>query len=144
MGDRPEVSKYRRALRNSVSAEARAYGFSLVVLTTGYLCVDEHKLPGQLGALSFLAGALLAEVIVAIGAFREFGATWSTGEQVEYRAYASVRVLSVVAGVFAGWGIATVVHGHDLAYFLSALVAVTVYELTMAGELALALRRTGD
>ena len=135
------MSRYRLALKNSVSAESRAYGFSIVALTAGYLCVDEHRLPGHTGALCFLGGVLLAQLLAAALAFRSLRGTWSSGEEVEYHAYGSVHIVSVIAGVFAGWGIAVLVHGHDLAYFLSGLVAITVYQLALAGELALAMSR---
>jgi hypothetical protein len=134
-------STYRLAVRNTVAAEARAYGFSLVVLTDGYLCVDEHRLPGHLGALSYLGGVLLSQALIAAFAFRRLGVTWSTGEDVEYRAVVSVHVLSVIAGVLAGWGIAALVHAHDLAYFLCGLGGLTVYQLALAAELALGMRR---
>lgn len=45
----------------------------------------------------------------------------------------------VVAGVFAGWGIAALVHRHVLAYFLAAFAAVLVYAAVLSFELALGL-----
>lgn len=135
------MSGYRLALRNSVAAESRAYGFSVVLLTTGYLCVDSHRLPGHIGALCYLAGALTAQVCVAALAFAGRSKRWSSGEDAVYHAYGSVHVVSVVVAIFAGWGIAVLVHGHDLAYFTSALVSIVVYQLVMAAELALTLRR---
>ena len=44
-------------------------------------------------------------------------------------------------GVFAGWGIAAVVAGHDLAYFLAALVSLLVFGVLLSAELALAMQR---
>jgi hypothetical protein len=136
------MNDYRRALRNSVAAEARAFGFSLVVLTTGYLCVQEHGLPHVWGAFSYLGGALLAQFLLACIAFRGPLATWSTGEDVQYYAFASLHVASVIAAAFAGWGAAAAVGGHhDLAFFLTALTALLVYGLLLALELGFALQR---
>ena len=75
------MSRYRRALRNSVAAEARAFGFSLVVLCAGYLCVEEHGLPhekvnvhGGACALGHPIGASGARILVTlIGALRKYG-----------------------------------------------------------------------
>jgi hypothetical protein len=138
------MNRHRRALRNSISAEARAYGFSLVVLTTGYLCVDDRGLPGARGALAFLGGALLAQALVATVAFEGFRKTWSGGEDVSYYAPTSVHLVSVVAGVFAGWGLAALVHRHVLAYFLAAFGAVLVYTTVLSIELALGLAERPD
>jgi|1186.fasta_scaffold217373_2 hypothetical protein len=135
------MSRYRRALRNSVAAEARAFGFSLVVLCTGYLCVQEHGLPHVSGAFAFLGGALLAQVLIACLAFRSPLATWSAGEEVEYYAFASLHVVSVIAAALTGWGVAAAVSGHNLAYFLTALASLLVYGVLLAAELAFAMQR---
>jgi hypothetical protein len=144
MGDQSQMSDYRRALRNSVAAEARAFGFSLVVLVGAYVCVQEHGLPHISGAFAFLGGALLAQVLLAVAAFRHPLATWSGGEEdVEYYAFASLHVVSVVAAAFAAWGVAAAVNGHhDVAFFLTAFASLLVYGVLLALELGIALQRS--
>jgi hypothetical protein len=133
------VTRYRVALRNSVASEARAFGFSLVVLVTAYLTIRYHGLPGAHGALVYLGGVLLGQITSAVAAFRSVRATWSSGENVEYHAWASVHLASPIAGALAGWGIAYAVHPRLAAFAAAGFGAVLVYELVLAGELAAAM-----
>jgi len=133
------VSRYRVALRNSVSSEARAFGFSLVVLVTAYLTIRYHGLPGAHGALVYLGGVLLGQVASAVAAFRGLRGTWSSGEEVEYHAWASVHLASPIVAALAGWGIAYGVHPRLAAFAAAGFGAVVVYQFVLAGELAAAM-----
>lgn len=132
------MRRYRVALRNSVSAEARAFGFSLVVLVTAYLTIRYHGLPGARGALTYLGGVLLAQALAAGAAFRR-DETWHAGEEVEYSAWASVHLASPILAVLAGWGVAWVVPSRLAAFAAAGFVAVSVYQFVLAGELAAAM-----
>src|SRR5690606_26960626 len=72
---------YRQALRSAVAAEAHAYGFTLVVWTTGALALTEEGL--VLGrVLAFLAGALAAMAVVVAAAFSGVRAAYLDVEHV--------------------------------------------------------------
>ena len=136
------MARYRVALRNSVASEARAFGFSLVVLVTAYLTIRYHGLPGAHGALVYLGGVLLGQVVSAAAAFRSVRAMWSSGEDVEYRAWASVHLASPIVAALAGWGIAYGVHPRLAAFAAAGFGAVVVYQFVLAGELAAAMTAT--
>lgn len=137
--DAASPGRYRLALKNSVASEARAFGFSLVVLATAYLTITYHGLPDALGALCYVGGVLAGQTVAAAVAFRGVRETWRSGEQVEYRAPASVHLLSPVCGVLAGWGVGWAIASHALAFAVAGCAAVVVYQFVLAGELALAM-----
>jgi hypothetical protein len=138
----PLAVRYRRTLKASVSAEARAYGFSVAILITGYLAISEHGLPGWAGSLAYLGGILLAQI--GIGVLGMQGESWDTSEPYRYASFGALRVVCVAAAVLAGWGVAALVSGHVLAFFLSALVSVGLFQLLMALELALSVTSEAD
>lgn len=131
--------RYRTALKNSVAAEARAFGFSIVVLAAAYTTIAYHGLPGATGALCYLGGVLVAQGLVAFVAFQGLTETWQSGEQVEYRAPAIVHALSPICGVLAAWGVGWAIGSHDLAFAAAGCVGIVVYQIVLAGELAVAM-----
>lgn len=135
-------SRYRIALKNSVASEARAFGFSIVVLATAYVTITYHGLPNAFGALCYVGGVLVGQALSAVAAFRSASETWRSGEEVEYRAPAAVHLLSPICGVLAGWGVAWAIGAHLLAFAAAGCAAVLVYQFVLAGELALAM--TGE
>jgi hypothetical protein len=131
------MHRYRRSLEIAISGEARAYGFSVVALTVGYLAVTEHGLPGARGALAYVGGVVAAQAAAALLAFAGHPA-WSPGEDVRFRSFGAIHVVSVACGVFAGWGGAAVVGEHAAAYAAAGFCAVAVYQVVLGAELALA------
>jgi hypothetical protein len=135
------MSRYRRSLRNSVSAEARAFGFSVVLLASAYLCVGAHGLPGTGGTLAYAGGVLAAQLATAALAFGGTHETWSTGEDVRYRAYGAVHLVSVSLAILLAWGVASLVGAHTAAFAATGFAAIAAYQLLLAVELALAMVR---
>lgn len=136
-------TRYRIALRNSVAAEARAFGFSLVVLATAYLTITYHGLPDAFGALCYVGGVLAGQTFSAAVAFGSMRETWRSGEGVEYRAPGAVHLLSPICGVLAGWGVAWAIGSHLLAFAAAGCAAVIVYQFVLAVELAAAMVDSG-
>jgi hypothetical protein len=132
-------ARYRIALRNSVASEARAFGFSIVVLASAYLTISYHGLPGAFGALCYVGGVLAGQALSGLVAFRSPKETWRSGEEVEYRAPAAVHLLSPACGVLAGWGVGWAIESHLLAFAAAGCAAVISYQFVLAGELALAM-----
>ena len=136
---RSRLGRYGHVLCNSISAEARAYGFSVVLLTVGYLTVSERGLPGAGGAFAYMGGALGAQCAVAVAAFRRPTKTWSSGESVKYYAPVAVHLASVVAAVLVGWGVAAAITLKDGAFAGAGFCSILVYQLLLALELTLGL-----
>jgi hypothetical protein len=80
MPPRPRPIAYRGALATAVSSEAKAYGFIVVVWTSGAVQLATHGEPGVGGALSFLGGVLAAMAVVVAAAFGSPFATWTQQE----------------------------------------------------------------
>lgn len=129
------MSRYRRGLRAAVAGGARAYGFTLVIWTTGALAIQECGRPGVAAAFAFLAGALLGMAAIVFVSFGGPRATWEDRGIVS-RAYGAVHLGSVAAAVAAGWLLTALLHG-PLAFLAASLVAVVVYNLLLGLELAL-------
>jgi hypothetical protein len=130
---------YRRVLRNAVSDEARAYGFSVVLLSTGYLTISERGLPGVGGTFAFLGGAIVAQWVTGVLAFGKPTATWQTQENMTYYAHVAVHYVSVALAVLVGWGVAAGITTKDAAFGASSFCAILVYELLLALETMLGI-----
>jgi len=128
---------YRAALRSAVGAEAHAYGFTLVVWTTGALALTEEGLVTR-RVLGFIGGALLAMILIVIAAFRGVRAAYLDVEHVRL-AYGAIHIVSVVAGVAAGLLMLWLLDGVP-AVMSSAFVAITLYNLLLAAEVRLSVR----
>lgn len=131
------LRSYRRALRAAVGAGAKAYGFTLVIWTTGALTVTEHGLPRSVDALAFLGGALLAEALTIVVCFGGLRSTWGD-VGLTRRAYGAIHLGAVALAVVAGWLVAATVHG-TLGFFGAALTAVVIYNFLLALEVALSI-----
>ena len=131
---------YRKSLSIAVSAEAKAYGFTLVVWTTGAVTIAERGLPGVAGAFAYLGGILVAQTIVVFAAFGTPRSTWRV-ESEDRRTYGAIHVASVVLAVLSGWGLAAWIPDRALAYLVAGFTACVLYQLLLALEIALSVVR---
>ncbi len=130
------MSRYLYALRFALSRQASAYGFTLIVWSTGALASWELGSPGPVDVFAFLGGALVAmssAVAFAFGPWRPF-----KEQQPFRRPFSGMHVPSVPVAAAAGFGVTAAV-GGAAGYFFASFVAVAVYEASLAGELALAV-----
>lgn len=134
-------SRYLHALRFALSDQADAYGFTLVVWGTGALAVWQLGKPDPAEVFAYLGGALVSiSLIVAI----VFGVRRPLEEpESPRRPLSAMHLASAPAAVAAGWAL-TPLFGGAAGYFVAAFVAVGVYQLLLAAEVASALapRRT--
>lgn len=115
----------------------KGYGFTLIIWTTGALAFAEHGLPRAEDALAFLGGALVGMALIVTLSFGGLRSTWADIGLVQ-RAYGAIHVVSVVAAVLAGWLVAALLPGL-VAFLGASLVAVVVYNLVFAVEVALSV-----
>jgi hypothetical protein len=102
----PVLGRYRAALRWTTGAEAKAYGFTLLIWSTGTFLFYYHGFARPHEVILFVAGAftgMAATVLIAFGGVR---ATWQKGEEPRRYAYGAVHLLSVTLGILAAWAIA--------------------------------------
>lgn len=133
------LGRYRSALRWTISAEAKAYGFTLLIWATGTLLFYEHGFPRPYEVLLFVSGALSGMALTVLVAFggRPF-AVWRQGEEPRRFAYGAVHIVAVFAGVLAAWGIAAALP-RALSFIFTPMLANLVYQGVIALEVTLSL-----
>lgn len=130
------MDRYRHALRFALGRQANAYGFTLVIWGTGALAVWQLGKPDPADVFAYIGGALVAVSLIVgavFGVRRPFRI-----ERPPRRPFSAMHLPSVPAAIATGWGL-TVPLGGAAGFFVSALVAVAVYQLLLALEVAFAL-----
>jgi hypothetical protein len=128
---------YGRALRSAPPSEGRAYGFTLVVWSTGQLCSSTWGPPRPADVALSAAAALL---VIAAATAGPFEALWSRvrprggGE----RAYGLIHAVSVGAAIASARALTVLPRGPG--FFVVPLVAVAVFEVGLAAEVMVAKR----
>lgn len=126
------LREYRTALRVSLGAESKAYGFTLVIWATGAMTMSRHGSPGASGVVGFIGGALFGMAVIILVSFGGPVSTWKPTRLHRY-ALGAVHVISVAGAVTAGW--ATGYLPSTIAAFsVAPAVAVVVYQLILAAE----------
>ncbi|HJT38504.1 MAG TPA: hypothetical protein VJ818_08775 [Actinomycetota bacterium] len=128
----------RRALRVAIEHEASAYGFALVIWTTGQLSITARGEPGRAGAVSFVGGALAAMIVTLLVSFGGPTHAWHT-ENPRRFAFGGVHVLSVSTAIAVGWFAASALHGKAAAFATSGFVATLVYQIVLGIEVFLSM-----
>jgi hypothetical protein len=130
------LSRYLHALRFALGNQANAYGFTLVVWGTGALATWQLGKADPVDVFAYLGGALVSVsliVAVAFGISRPF----ETPEPPR-RPFSAMHLASAPAAAAAGWAL-TLLLGGFAGFFLAAFLAVGIYQLLLAVEIAVAL-----
>lgn len=131
------MHRYRQALRSVLNAEAKAYGFTLVIWGTGMLTEAQRGRPSPLGVVAFVGGAFLAMALTIVATLGGPMSKWGNRRQQRRYALGSVHLLSVAAAIASGWSLTLVVPSRPVAYLVAAAVAVVVYQLVVGIEVSL-------
>ncbi|MGH3002647.1 MAG: hypothetical protein ACRDM1_08325 [Gaiellaceae bacterium] len=134
---------YQQALRFALSRQANAYGFTLVVWGTGALATWELGKPDPADVFAFVGGVLVS-ISLIVGLVFGIRQPFRVDEPPR-RPFSAMHLPSVPAAIASGWGLTLLVDGVA-GFFVSGLVAVALYQLLLALEVAFALvpRRTSD
>jgi hypothetical protein len=135
--------RYVGFLAYAISGEARAYGFTLVIWSTGATCIARHGLPGEWEIILFVLGALTAFGVNLLVAFPDHSATYHRSQEPSRWAWGQFHVASILLGIGGGWLGAAFV-GGSLAYFTASLGAVLAFELVLSVEIMLTTPRRGQ
>lgn len=130
------MSRYLHALRFALSNQANAYGFTLVVWGTGALAIWQLGKPDPADVFAYLGGALVSiSLIVAV----VFG-VWHPFESPEppRRPFSAMHLASAPAATAVGWALTLLLDGAP-GLLVAAFLAVGVYQLLLAVEVAVAL-----
>ncbi|MGE5225616.1 MAG: hypothetical protein ACM3OO_01945 [Planctomycetaceae bacterium] len=133
------LGPFRDALRTAVASETRAYGFTLLVWSTGALSVAQEGLPTVAQVFAFLLGALLAMALVVLVAFGGPMRRWTTSREPHY-AFGAIHIGSVAVGTTCGWIVCLALSAR-MAFAGAAFTAVLVYQLLLGLEVAVSSAR---
>ncbi len=135
------MSTFRAALSRALASKAEMYGFPLIVWSSGALQSHRFGVPGVEGVLAFAGGALVAMAVVIVVTCR--GLTCPLPKRdPSIRAFGGIHVISVLGSIVCGWAVALAVSGW-VAFFVSALVTVLVFEGLLSVELHVAASGAG-
>lgn len=137
------VREYRKALRSALSAEAKAYGFTLMFWGTGAITTAVRGSPGVAGAVAFVVGALAGMALVILASFGGPESTWGSGRPLRQHVMGAIHLASVAAAVAGGAGVAAAVPGHAFAFLAAAATAVILYQLVLGLEVAASIVAAG-
>jgi hypothetical protein len=126
------VSRYRFALTTVVTKEAKAYGFAVVVWSTGTFLMVERGRPTPGAILVFGGAIMLAQAIALMIAYGTPTATWVSPQDREY-VLTAFHGVPIVAAVLIAWALAAGVSGM-WAFFLAPLCAALAYQLLLGLE----------
>ncbi len=137
------ASSYRASLRQALSGETKAYGFTLVVWGTGALAMAEHGNPGRSGAIAYVAGTLLAMTAVILLAFGGPAGRWESSGRTSF-GLGGIHVVSVPVSVAVGWALAALLGPHWAAFGAAGFGAVMVFQLLLGLEVAVSSPNAGE
>jgi hypothetical protein len=131
------VNRYRAALRSMVGAEAKAYGFTLLIWSTGAFLFHYHGFPRPFEVILFVAGAFTGMAVMTVVAFGGPRAAWRPEAEPRRYTYGAIHLLSVAAGMLAAWGIAASLPRVP-SFVVTPLLANVIYQGLIGVEVMLA------
>lgn len=123
---------YRQALQTVVTKEAKAYGFALLVWSTGSLLLIERGKPTAAAVLVFVGGVLAAQAAALLIAFGSPWRVWGDSQHPEY-VWTAFHVVPIAAGVLLAWLLAAETSGM-WAYLAAPFAALFAYQLLLGLE----------
>ncbi len=130
------MDELRRSGRVALSSLGPAYGFTVVVWSTGAILLHYQGTPAPWEVVIFSAGILLAMAVAAMAAFGGPRVRWRH-EAPERFAAGVIHVLSVFAGVGVAWALAAAIDAAE-AWAIAPFGAVLALEALVAVEIHLA------
>jgi len=124
--------RFRAALRTVVAKEAKAYGFTIVVWSTGAFLLVERGKPTAPAILVFVGALLLVQGMSIFLAYGSPLRVWHDPSRPEY-VWSAFHAGPIAAGVLLAWLLSSQVSGM-WAYFLAPFVAALAYQLLLGLE----------
>lgn len=126
------MNGYRSALQTVVTKEAKAYGFALVLWSTGSLLVVERGQPTAGAVVVFAGGVLGAQATALLLAFGSPMKVWGDRSHPEY-VWTAFHVIPIAAGVLLAWLLAAETAGL-WAYLAAPFAGLLAYQLLLGLE----------
>lgn len=137
------MSHYRSNLRSSVAASAAPCGYTITVWSSGTVTFEALG-PPELGqVLLFVAGAVLAFLMVESAAYGSFQIRLASGEPPAVTVWGSAHFLSAGVSVSTVW-LAAHTLGTAVAWPAAGFLATLLYLLLNALQVTLATERGGE
>jgi hypothetical protein len=129
----------RDQLKSSVAASSAPYGYTLTIWGSGAVAMGELGSPRIGGTLLFIAGAVLAFVLIEGLAYGSLSIQPSTGEPTTIAVWGDAHLLSAGGAVFVVWLLVRAIDGKA-GWAVAGFAATAVYLLVNAVQNALASR----
>ena len=130
------MREYRRNLRAALGASAGPYGYTLTIWTSGAVLIHAFGVPGTLGALLFVVGAVAAFALVGLLAFGSMARHFDEKSE-EDLFWGSLHLLSVGAAIAMAALVARYLVGL-VAWPVGSFSAATAYFLVLGVESSIA------
>jgi len=131
--------RYRKNLRSSVAASAAPYGYTLTVWSSGAVAIDQLGKPHLAQILLFMAGAVLAFVLVEVVAYGSLRVRLVSGDAPAIAVWGNAHWVSAGVAILAVWGV-----DHALSrtpgWAASGFLATGLYLLLNAAQVTAASR----
>ncbi len=124
------MSTYKSALRSTLKAERKAYGFTLVIWGGATVTSGVQGPTTTLEGISYVGGALAAMAAVILLTVHVAGAP--DRPESDRLALGAIHAISVACAIGGAWLAAELVRPVWLAYLVAGAVVTTAYQLLAA------------
>lgn len=128
---RATTGELRKSLRSSIAVSTAPYGYTLTVWASGAVGIELLGKPKLDDALLFMAGAVLAFLLLEAYAYGSIALRVLSGPPPTVTIWGSAHWLSAGIAIFAVWAAAHLVHGPG-GWLLVGWLATSVYLLLNA------------
>jgi hypothetical protein len=120
-----------------VAASAAPYGYTITIWSSGAVCMDLLGKPHVAEVLIFMAGAVLAFVVVEVAAYGSFRVRLVPGEPPAIAVWGNMHVGSAGLAIFLVWVSDHIFDGW-VGWPVAGFVATSVYLVLTATQITLA------
>jgi hypothetical protein len=137
------MNELRESLRSSIAVSTAPYGYTLTIWGSGAVAMKPLGSPGLLEVLLYMAGAVVAFLVVEAFAYGVPALRIGFGPPPPVTVWGSAHWLSTGLSIFAAWGIAHAIAGAGVWALLGGVVTL-LYLLLNACQVTLAKRQLPD
>lgn len=128
---------YRDRLRTVITAESRAYGFTLLAGGSAMFLLDKEGVPGTVDVFLFAAGALAAMMVVVLFSFRRLGQPVFLRFNLPVVPWILIHAISIFGGLVSARLALSLLSGH-VAFFGTAFAGILIYNILLGLEAEIA------
>ena len=124
---------YRDRLRTVITAESRAYGFTLLTASEAMFLLEHEGVPQAPDVFLFAAGALAAMVLVVAFSFRRLAKPLFLKINMPVVPWGLIHAVSIFGGIAAAWLAVSLLSGR-YAFLVVSFSGTLIYNLLLGLE----------